>query len=104
MAALGLARGARRDAWVLALAFGAVVAGRLVGGPALAVAIAAAALPVAGFLVAGHLSGRTAGAGCIALALGATLIRPTAGAIAWGDLALLGMVAVAAMVGGSLAE
>jgi hypothetical protein len=95
---------ARRD-WVLAiLAVSGIALGTMAGLPAVALALASMALPVAGFLVAGHITGRGAVAGCVTLAVGVTLIRPTSGVVPWGDLALLGMLALTAMVAGSAAD
>jgi len=94
----------RRDATVLGAAILAVAAGVASGWPAPALALAVAILPAAGFLLAGHVPGRGAAAGCLALALGSTLMRPVAGMVAWGDLALLGCVAMVACFGASQAR
>ncbi|HWE37364.1 MAG TPA: hypothetical protein VG406_12420 [Isosphaeraceae bacterium] len=94
----------RRD-WVLAaLAVSGIALGSAVGLPTAALALLTMALPVAGFLVAGHVSGRGAVAGCVALAVGVTLIRPSAGVVPWGDVALLGLISLTAMVAGTAAD
>lgn len=95
---------ARRDWCLAALAVAGIVLGAVVGLPAPALALVALAVPVAGFLVAGHITGRGAVAGCVTLAVGATLIRPAAGSVPWGDLSLLAVLAVTAMVAGTAAD
>ncbi len=93
----------RRDAVVMGAAIVVVAGGVASGWPAPALALAVAILPVAGYLLAGHVPGRGAAACCLTLALGSTLMRPVAGMIAWGDLALLGCVAMVANFGASQA-
>ena len=74
------------------------------GWQAPAIAIAAAVLPALGFLLVGHAPGRAAAAGCLAIGLAGTLIRPVSGAIHSGDLTLLAGMAVVACFGASQAR
>ena len=94
----------RRDGALAVGALAAVAAGTVMGWPAAVVAATIAALPVAGFLMAGHIPGRGGAVACIAMGLGATLIRPEAGANPWGALALLAGIGLAAMVAGAQAD
>ena len=95
---------AGRDAWVAGLAGLTAVAGVLGGLPVAVIAVAVAAMPVAGFLLAGHIPGRGAAVGCVGMALAATLIRPEADASPWISLGLLGGVGLVGMIGGSQAD
>ena len=93
-----------RDAALLASSILMATLGVAFGWQAAGVAVAVAALPAVGFLVAGHVPGRAGASGCLAIGLGATLIRPMAGALPWGDLALLAGMATVACLGASQAR
>jgi hypothetical protein len=94
----------RRDLGLVILGLVATVGGVLAGWSAPVLATLILGLPVVGFLLAGHLSGRGAVVGCVALALGSTLIRPTPGTIPWAELLVLGGLAAAAVFVGSYAD
>jgi len=94
----------RRDGLILGACLAAIVAGTLAGLPAAVAVAVIAAVPVAGFLLAGHVPGRGGAVGCIAMGLASTLIRPEAGAAPWGSLALIAGIGLAALVAGAQAE
>ena len=93
----------RRDAVLLALAVLVTTGGLVLGWNAVVLSIAVALLPAVGFLAAGHIPGRAGASGCIAMALAATLIRPTGPILPWGDLALMAGMGVVACYGASRA-
>jgi hypothetical protein len=94
----------RRDLMTVGLAGLASIAGLAAGLGSTTVALLVVALPIVGYGVGGHVAGRGAVVGCVALALATTLARPHSGAAAWVDLALLGLLAVVTGVGASAAD
>jgi hypothetical protein len=94
----------RADLFLTSLALAISGSGAVLGPGWAWLAIATAALPIAAFLVSGHLPGRGASVACIALALGSVLIRPQSGEIPWSGLALLGAMASTAWIGGRFAD
>lgn len=94
----------RRDGLVTAGAFALTASGVALGVGVVPLALGVAGVPVLASLVSGQLPGRGAVVGCLALALGATLVRQTGNAVPWGDLILLGLVALTANVAAPLAS
>lgn len=94
----------RRDGLATAGAFALTVSGVALGVGGVPLALGVAAVPVLAFLMSGHIPARGAVVGCLALALGTTLIRQSPGVVSRGDLALLGMVALTANLAAPLAN
>ncbi len=98
------ARPSLGDVEIACSAWAVASAGIVLGGPPLWVALVVLAIPMAAFVAVGHLAGRGAVMACVASALGAGMVSGAAGASAWGAVAVLGFVDIAAMVGGLAAE
>ncbi|MEO6809340.1 MAG: hypothetical protein ABI353_09550 [Isosphaeraceae bacterium] len=94
----------RRDGLVTAGAFALTASGVALGVAGVPLALGVAVVPVLVFLVFGHVPARGAVVGCLGLALGATLVRQSPGVVPWGDLILLGMMALTANLAAPLAS
>jgi hypothetical protein len=94
----------RRELLILASGLLGAVAMGLTGWSVALRVVLLMSLPVAGFLLAGHLSGRTAVVGCVILALGSTLIHPAPGSMPWRELAVLGGLAASVVLAGGMAD
>ena len=92
------------DATIAALAWAAVSAGIVLGGKPLWVALIALAIPMVAFVAFSHLAGRGAVMACVASALGVGMASTSPGASAWGAIGLIGLIDLAALVGGLTAE
>lgn len=93
------------EALVTAASLGLVFLGLANGFPTILV-VALAIAPLCGYIAGGRAPGRGAGAACVALAVGSTLVRPSAaGASAPpGDLLLLVFLAVGAVAAARFAD
>ncbi len=97
-------RDRRRDQFVVGLALLSTTLGLALGWNLAAVASVAMALPIVGFVLSGHVSGRGAVVGCIVLTLGATLVPVSPGVVPWLELGVLTAVVSVAMLGASWAD
>jgi hypothetical protein len=93
----------RGDLLIATLAWVAASAGLLSGGTALWVALVILAIPMAAFVVFGHLAGRGAVVACLASAFGMGMVVTGPGASPWAAIALIGVVDFAALVAGTAA-
>ncbi len=103
----GTTRRGRDGSWDagMAVVAGMVAAlGVVASWPLTGVAVAVAAVPVLGFLLAGRMPGRGAAVGCVAMALGVTLIRPGMDVSPGISLAMLAGIGLAAWFGGAQAD
>ncbi len=98
------ARPSLGDLEIACCAWAVASAGIVLGGPPLWVALVVLAIPMVAFIAVGHLAGRGAVIACVASALGAGMASGSAGASAWGAVAVVGFVDIAAIVGGIAAE
>jgi hypothetical protein len=95
---------AQRDAAIVALAWLVSAGSLLLGFGSVIAAVAALAVPVAAFMVGGRNAGRGAIFGCLAVAIGSTMVHHVPSAIPATELALLGCLGISSLLGGAAAD